>query len=74
MVWVFYEVSNNERPSLRLGCPNHSHLSFIRRSLNPIPREGVSIFLVAYGEKSFKSIQIIQIIFLFVICLICNDL
>ena len=30
-------------------------------------------FLVAYGEKSFKSIQIIQIFFLFVICLIYND-
>ena len=30
--------------------------------------------LVTYGEKSFKSIQIVQIFFLFVICLICNDL
>ena len=30
--------------------------------------------VVAYGEKSFKSMQIIQIFFLFVICLICNDL
>ena len=37
--------------------------------------KGALHFLVAYGEKSFKSIQIFQILlYIILICMICDDL
>ena len=50
-------------PSLRLGCSNHSHLSFIRRGFYPIPRpfpspgEGMQPLLLVALSLRFCSLN-----------------